>query len=230
MYCHLDHQKIIGTLEALHKRIEERFSRSGLSKISLELLKIGKEARERCLWISRPHWNLRLIVYAVIGVMAVSFIMALISLDLPHNKLSFAEFVQVFEAGINDLVYIGAAVIFLITVENRNKRKKVLQLIHELRSVAHVIDMHQLTKDPEVLLTHYQGTASSPQRSMSAFELERYLDYCSEMLSLTSKIAALYVQDFNDSAAVESVNEIESLTNGLSRKIWQKISILHAYK
>lgn len=92
--------------------------------------------------------------------------------------------------------------------------------------MAHVIDMHQLTKDPESLLETYQQTKSSPKRAMTAFELQRYLDYCSEMLSMISKIATLYVQDFPDTEVVDVVNEIESLTTGLSRKIWQKIMIL----
>jgi hypothetical protein len=33
---------------------------------------------------------------------------------------------------------------------------------------------------------------------MSPFELTRYLDYCSEMLSLTSKLAAVYAQNLPD--------------------------------
>jgi hypothetical protein len=86
--------------------------------------------------------------------------------------------------------------------------------------------MHQLTKDPEQLLSNPPSTASSPARTMSRAELGRYLDYCSEMLSLTSKIAALYVERFDDSVTLAAVNEIESLTAGLSRKIWQKITML----
>src|SRR5436190_10600148 len=128
MYRHLDHNQIIATLETLHKRIEERFQKSGLSKVSLELLNIGREAQERCRWISRPHWELRIGVYFIIGVMVLSFILALGRLDLTHNQLNFGEFIQIMQAGINDLVYIGAAIIFLITVENRIKRKKILQL------------------------------------------------------------------------------------------------------
>ena len=61
---------------------------------------------------------------------------------------------------------------------------------------------------------------------MTRPELGRYLDYCSELLSLTSKIAALFVERFNDPVTLSAVNEIESLTAGLSRKIWQKISML----
>jgi hypothetical protein len=63
---------------------------------------------------------------------------------------------------------------------------------------------------------------------MSRFEVSRYLDYCSEMLSLTGKIAALYIQEFDDDVALAAVNEVENLTTGLSRKIWQKLMIVHA--
>lgn len=62
---------------------------------------------------------------------------------------------------------------------------------------------------------------------MTEFELRRYLDYCVEMLSLTGKVAAVYVQEFDDGVAMASASEVETLTTGLSRKIWQKIAILH---
>jgi len=62
---------------------------------------------------------------------------------------------------------------------------------------------------------------------MSRFELQRYLDYCSEMLSLVGKVAAIYAQSFDDGVALASANEVESLTTGLSRKIWQKIMVLN---
>ena len=41
-----------------------------------------------------------------------------------------------------------------------------------------------------------------------------------------SKVAALYVQGFPDAQAVSAVDDVEDLTTGLSRKIWQKIMIL----
>ena len=69
-------------------------------------------------------------------------------------------------------------------------------------------------------------TPSSPQRKMTPFELTRYLDYCSEMLSLLSKIGALYVQDFSDPVTLSAVDEVQDLTTGLSQKMWQKIMIL----
>jgi glutamine cyclotransferase len=46
------------------------------------------------------------------------------------------------------------------------------------------------------------------------------------MLSLTGKVAALYAQDFDDSVAIEAVNDLEMFATNLSRKIWQKTAIL----
>jgi hypothetical protein len=61
---------------------------------------------------------------------------------------------------------------------------------------------------------------------MTHAELARYLDYCSELLSLDSKVAALFVQELNDQHVLAAVDEVSGLTNGLSQKIWQKLTIL----
>jgi hypothetical protein len=61
---------------------------------------------------------------------------------------------------------------------------------------------------------------------MTPFELNRYLDYCSDGLAMISKIAALYVQSFQDPIVLDAVDDVEDLTAGFSRKIWQKITIL----
>jgi hypothetical protein len=100
----------------------------------------------------------------------------------------------------------------------------LLAAIRELRSVAHMVDLHQLSKDPEIIIEPEEG-AMDPGQKMMRFALARYLDYSSEMLSLTGKIAALYVQHFDDRVALQAVIEIETLTTGLSRKIWQKVMI-----
>jgi hypothetical protein len=56
----------------------------------------------------------------------------------------------------------------------------------------------------------------------------RYLDYCSEMLALVGKIAALYAPRIDDPVALAAVDGIESLTTNLSRKVWQKITMFRA--
>jgi hypothetical protein len=130
------------------------------------------------------------------------------------------------DAGLNSLVLIGAGVVSLVTLENRRKRKRVIRAVNRLRCIAHIVDMHQLTKDPDSIAEHTCATPHSPQRALSPYELARYLDYCTEMLSLVSKTAFLYVQDYHDPVAAEAVNDLEDLTNGLSSKMWQKIMML----
>jgi hypothetical protein len=104
----------------------------------------------------------------------------------------------------------------------------VIHAVNRLRCIAHIVDMHQLIKDPDSIAEHGVPTAHSPKRVLTQYELARYLDYCTEMLSLISKTAFLYVQDYHDPVAAEAVNDLEDLTNGLSSKIWQKIIMLPA--
>ena len=99
-------------------------------------------------------------------------------------------------------------------------------IIHRLRSIAHVVDMHQLTKDPAYLVGPFTQTQASPERTLTRQQLTRYLDYCSEMLALNSKIAALFAQNMEDPVVLNAVNDLESLTQGMAAKIWQKIMIL----
>jgi hypothetical protein len=87
--------------------------------------------------------------------------------------------------------------------------------------------MHQLTKDPNLVESPHPSTKSSPKRTLTKFEIQRYLDYCSEATAIISKVAVLYAQSLNDEIVISAVNEIEVLCTGLSRKIWQKIMILH---
>ena len=140
------------------------------------------------------------------------------------------DFLQAVEAVLSGVFLLGLWILFLFTLEQRFKRSRALTAIHELRALAHVVDMHQLTKDPSYILNKAARTASSPPRNLGAFELIRYLDYCSEMLSIIGTLAAYYAQNFNDSVLYDAVNDVESLTNDLSRKIWQKIAVLHEYQ
>ena len=225
-YLHLDEREIIKTLERLRARIGERFPQSGLWRVSDELLTVAGHAAESGAYIRRRNWPVRVAaVVAIIAMLAVLGVLA-VAVRVPPRVASFPEGIQTIDAAINNVVFFGIATYFLLTIETRLKRRRALTTIHQLRSLAHVVDMHQLTKDPEALLTARPDTPSSPARTMSASDLGRYLDYCSELLSITSKIAALLVQGFDDPVVLGSVNEIETLTTGLSGKIWQKITIL----
>ena len=225
MYRSLNADLIVQTCRANNERIGERFAGSGLSKVAAELLAVSERAAELSTWLAKPHLPLRAL--AGVGIAAVLIIVAgvAMSMKLQFTISSVTEFLQGSEAAINEAVFIGIAVFFFVTLETRLKRRRALRAIHELRSIAHIIDMHQLTKDPERITGAPVTDTAAAKRPQSPAELIRYLDYCSDLLALISKIAALYVQNFDDPVTLSAVNEVENLTNGLSRKIWQKIMI-----
>ena len=224
----LDAGAIATTIERLCQRVEVRVPGSGLSGVCRELDAIVDRAAETSAWIGRPILPLRIAVGLLVALILAGLGVTLAALRAPVEPLTLGELVQAIESGVNDLVFVAVAVFFLFTLETRLKRRRALRAIHELRSIAHVIDMHQLTKDPEWVLDRGRETGVLPPRSMNRFELSRYLDYCSEALSLTGKVAALYMKGFDDPVALQAVNEVEALTTGLSRKIWQKLTILYS--
>lgn len=226
MYRTLDPDKIVATLEQLERRISERFGGAGLVKVCAELTNIARESRARTARLARPNVALRTLSALIVVAGAAALIYVARDINVRAANTELFGMLQGIEATVNLLIVVGAAVLFLTTLESRAKRHSALSDLHELRSIVHVIDMHQLTKDPSAVLRPADATASSPQRIMNAAELARYLDYCSEMLSLSSKVAALYAQSATDAQVIETVNDIERLTTNLSQKIWQKITII----
>jgi hypothetical protein len=226
-FLQLDPDQVVRTIFELCERIERRFPGSGLGGLSRKLLAVATKARERSEWIARPILTLRLAVGVLLFAIVVGLVGTIRAVGVPKETPGLFNLVQVLEAGINDLVLLAAGVFFLVTLETRIKRRRALAAVNELRAIAHIIDMHQLTKDPEWILARGPETVVQPRRRLTPFELSRYLDYCSEMLSLTGKVAALYTRGFDDDVALSSVNEVEALTTGLSRKIWQKLMILY---
>ena len=227
IYTTLDANKLIETIERLARRVGERFPNAGLYQVVRQLLAIANQSKARAEMVAQPLLWVRVVITLLILVLIVGIVSALRALDLTVTDVDFFEVVQAVEAGINEIILLGAGIFFLVTLETRIKRSRALKALNELRAIAHVIDMHQLTKDPEYILQRGFDTPSSPVRTMTDYELSRYLDYCSEMLSLTGKLAVLYVQNFDDAIVLNAVNEIESLTTDLSRKVWQKLMILH---
>jgi hypothetical protein len=223
-YRRLDPEKIVETVQTLQHRVDDRFPASGLGRVVTELRKVAEETIQRTGWIQKPHLPLR-----ASAVLLSAVIVALLTgmlLNIRHFQFEeYTNFIQALEASISSVVFIGAAIVFLVNWENRIKRRRALQAIHELRALAHIVDMHQLTKDPENSFKP-EPVPPTKKRGLTPFEFARYLDYCGDALALISKIAALYVQDYPDTVILDAVDDVEDLTAGFSRKIWQKITIL----
>lgn len=230
MYRTLDPDRIIATLVTLHERITARFPGSGLARVCAELVEVARETEANINRTSRPNVWLRLGSFAllVVGALLLSRVGVIIEFKRENENLS--GILQGIDAGFNILLVMGGGLLYLSTLETRWKRHQAMEHLHELRSIVHVIDMHQLPKDPssDRPATVAVGENGAPQRPLTAFELMRYLDYCSEMLSLTGKVAALHAQATKDAAVIAAASDIGQITANLSGKIWQKISLVQA--
>jgi hypothetical protein len=226
-YRELHPARIHDELRTLARRIDERFAGSSLGDLARELTEVSAEQNELLARLRRPNWLIRAVASLATAFVIIGLVVAIANLPMKAGVDRFVELVAGIESAINDVIFIALAIFFLFTLEGRLKRRKALASLHELRSIAHIVDMHQLTKDPEqVLNPEMPRTTSSPVRTMTRFELARYLDYCSELLSLAGKLASLYAQYLPDPVVLTAVNEVENLTVGLARKVWQKIMIL----
>lgn len=228
---------ILKTLLRLKARVHDRFPERGLDVVCGDLVAVAKETARRVEHTRRSAILLRIGVgmvllaaaavawplVALIGPMAIELIQypqTAALLDEPITAMS------AFESAVNLVILASLAIWFLVSLEIRWKRRQILKHLHELRSFAHVVDMHQLTKDPVSILNPGERLPSSPVRDLTPFQLARYLDYCVEMLSLIGKLAALYAEHTDDAQVIEASSDIEDLTTNLSRKIWQKIVII----
>jgi hypothetical protein len=216
-------EKLLETVGKVRRRIGNRFPDSGLFGIAGEVEGITRQALSRTAAIRRPNWWLRI----GLGLLFVLLLVAVIvNAPTRNEQLSFwksvLEFLDATKVGVAILT---ATVIYLVTLETRRKRHRAIQAIHELRAMAHLIDMHQLTKTPEKI-GHPTEPVDVAGRLMSADDMAWYLNYCTDLLALLSKVGHLYVQNFSDGATLTAVDHFESLATGLSSKIWQKLTIL----
>jgi len=214
----LREDKIVETARNYHKRIDKRFPSAGISRVAAEVVRVSEAAAERAAYIRRPdrwQWAGRV----AIAVLALGVIIGYFTSheDQPFTLAKIYRFVdetKVFGA------YLVAAAIFLWNADTRWKRKRALQAVHELRSLAHLVDMYQLVKAPD------RPDVTVAGKVLDADALRWYLQYCTELLALLSKVGQLYVQDFPDAIALAAVDQFENLTGSLSAKIYQKLTLL----
>jgi hypothetical protein len=218
---------VIETIATLQRRIVERFPGAGLGAVCGDLLTVAQAGSARAERIARRHVLLRLglLVLSAGGLALLAWVLSRVDYSRIGGDSAFNVF-QGIEAAASLVVLTGGTLLFVIAIEQRLKRRRALAALHDLRAIMHVIDMHQLTKDPAEAVIVGGKTASSPPRTLTPRELSRYLDYCSEMMSLTSKAAVLFAQRLPDPVVTEAVSDIERVAAAMSRKIWQKIMML----
>jgi hypothetical protein len=219
----LREDKLLDTIGKIRDRIAERFPDSGLSQIAAEVVEITRESVVRAKAIGETNWWLRgglILLVVIAGAGVGAYVQSQTGDFSPWRRV-----LHFLDEAKGSAAILTAAGVFLVTLETRLKRRRAVQAVHELRAVAHIIDMHQLAKDPD-RLHHPTQPVNVAGRPMDADAMGRYLHYCTELLAVLSKIGQLYVQDFPDTGALAAVDHFEGLTVGLSGKIWQKLMIL----
>ncbi|TIW35285.1 MAG: hypothetical protein E5V62_12120, partial [Mesorhizobium sp.] len=177
-YRTLDPKLIIETAERLEERVAERFPDAGLRGVAAELVSLSRDLAKGAKALEAPLWWLRgLIAAAVIaGALVFVFVGTILPLDRLSRTSDALQSVQGIEASLNMIILAVIGFLALIRTEERIKRKQVFRQLHGLRSLIHVIDMHQLTKDPATLSANFKPTSHSPARITNAADLARYLD------------------------------------------------------
>ena len=229
-YQRLDSARVVATTERLHRRVEARFPDRGIAQVAAELVRVAGQvgdsastARHR---LKQVRVASRVVSVLVVLITIVALVLTLHDAVLNGLEHTF-EWLPLIESTVNDVVFAALAVFFLYALPNRVERSYLLGQLHRLRSLAHIVDMHQLTKDPERLRPRFTTTPETIDIHLATSDaMENYLDYCSEMLSLIGKIAALCAEESQDSVILDTVSTIETITTGMSSKIWQKISLL----
>ena len=226
----LQAQPVLETVRRLENRIGTRFPQRGLRRVAAELEILVSDVG---LGAGASHGRLRMarLISRIIAALLVAgtvVLLVIAAVDATRGPDRGVDWVPLIESAINDVIFVSIATWFLFTIPERLERSRLLELLHRLRSLAHIVDMHQLTKDPERLRPDFRPTSASADPGLNRDEMEHYLDYCSELLSLIGKTAALCAEESRDTVVLDTVSTVESLTTAMSRKIWQKISLLPA--
>ncbi|MEL6828840.1 MAG: hypothetical protein AAFO63_01760 [Pseudomonadota bacterium] len=225
-YRSLNGERIVDSIRKVTDRIENRFGGRGLTQISRELETFAEAEVGRAKSLARPRFLLRGLTFLVVLAAISSVVWLGWRFGLKLQAEASLEMFEGVEALINILILSAAGIYFLMNLEARVKRHDVLTQLNQLRSIAHIIDMHQVSKDPIVDLHVGATSEAEPGSELNGYELVRYLDYCAKLVTLTGKLAAVYLEYIEDPIVISSVNDFESLTGEMARKIWQKVTVL----
>jgi len=204
------------TAENLASDIGEKLPGSSLAGLAVELAQIAHATVERARQARNPIYAIR--VVSLLAICA-SLLGLWYLLDHIHTRWEFGTITEVFEAadaGFNLLVLLAGALWFLITFENRIKRKRALESIEELREFIHVIDVTQLFYTPLV----YSPDPAAARTSVT-FDYTYFL-YCTQMLAVISNLAPLYTRGAAGDSILRAASEVEMLANAITAKLLSK--------
>jgi len=211
---------IIAAINNLQRAVEKKFPDRGLKTTIVKLKEEAIAVNEASQYIDRLNvgrWTwcigVPILLFCIIIYSVVKF------LDFGRNAFNGFDDVD----GLINLMFLcGVIGLFLFQYLKVRRRTFTLKQLHRIRTLVHVLDMKQQNKK-------YHNKCLTNKRPLTPEENITYLDDCSQALSLAGKVAALTIEGHDDSLVIAAVSEIDSLCNGISSKIWQKIFVLQAH-
>jgi hypothetical protein len=214
----LDGAKILKNIIDLQNQIDAQFPERGLSSTVQDLGNEAKAASDLSNRVGGSHtmaWFFNITIPILVFIITLS--VALYYLN-SEDKEAFNGFDDI--DGLINLIFLSVVigVLFRQTVKLR-RRNIAMKQLHLVRTLIHVLDMKQQNKkiDGKCL------TNQKPLLSISESIL--YLDDCSQAVVLAGKVAALLIEDYDDSLVIATVSEIDALCNGITNRIWLKIQV-----
>jgi len=223
-YRTINPTKLVLTISKMAERVEEHFPGSGLSSLASEITEVAEGTVARVAEIKKPRIALRFTVGVMVILALASPLICSFLLSFREEVTNLGEFLQATDAGLHMLLLLAGGIVFLIGMENRMRRNQALEALAEFRSLAHLVDLHQINKDPG--LDGSPAPENDTRTVRSDHELAFYLDYSGDLLSIVGKLSAYYAQNLQDRVILDAVTEIETLTSTLSNKLWLKILVL----
>jgi hypothetical protein len=225
----LTHEYVGETAKRLVERIHSRFDDDDLTNIARQVFDVATMSEKRIARALRVGFFIRLLTWPV--VIAVGFGIAawIKSLHLAIQVNDAGDLAQSLDSVLQLILVLGAGGWFLLSIGTKVQRRSLFKALQELHALAQVIDLVQLDKDPDRLhFSSEQRTENSPTlgKANTAFLLSRYLDYCSELLSVLSKIACLYRERVSDEAVLSRLGDFDRLASQLRSNIGSKMGLI----
>jgi len=205
------------TILELQREIEKKFPDLGLSST---VQKLGGEAKVASEFITKKGgshtkaWIFNITLPILVFI--ITFSTALYYLNL-EGKEAFNGFDDI--DGLINLIFLSVVIGVLIRQTIKLlRRTSTMKQLHRIRTLIHILDMKQQNKKS-------YGKCLTNQKALSISESILYLDDCSQAVVLAGKVAALLIEDYDDSLVIATVSEIDALCNGITNRIWLKIQV-----
>jgi len=216
----LEPSRLIEAAERLDQAVRERLPNTHLAKLSGEILTIARETARRVKEAQRPIFRIRILSALALGTAVVGIVFIARHVQYRAEVENVSEVLEGIDAGFNILILLGGMLLYLTTLESRIKKRRVMENLHELKELLHLVDMNQLAHPPQL----FANTSTDPTQAVGRDSF--YLIAHIRMFSLIGNLAAAYSQNVKDDSVLRMAGHIETMASGYTEKLWEMSNLL----